>query len=99
MYNEFKTVENKVLLHVDNFTWGNTVLSKEDLKNLLISTAEEEAKYMSDKYNVEVDRISNEDISEEQKQSEIATFAEQLKQELLDKGYVLGKDVNVIVHE
>lgn len=99
MYNEFRTLENKVLLHIDNFTWGSAVLSKNDLKNSLISTVKEEAEYMADRYNVEVNRINNEDISEEQKQSEIATFAEQLKQELLDKGYVLGKDVNVIIHE
>lgn len=99
MYNEYRTVANKVLLHTDNFTWGSVVLSKEDLLKTLVSIASEEAKYISDNYNAEVKTINAESIPEEQKQSEIAAFADQLRQELLDKGYVFGKDVEVIIHE
>lgn len=99
MYNEYRTVANKVMLHTENFTWGSVILSKDDLKNVLVSIASEEANYISNRYTEEVERINSESIPDEQKESEIATFAEQLRQELLDKGYVFGKDIEVIIHE
>ena len=103
MYNEFITIESKVLLNTKNFTWGNKILSKQDLKNVLLSIAKEEAEYNSNLYNTEVERIQNlpdEEVAPgKSKEEMIAEYANTLKQELLDKGYVLGKDIEVIIHE
>lgn len=116
MYNEFITVENKVLLNIENFTWGNKMLSKNDISQQLISISKEEAEYNSNLYNTEVERIQNlpdeevnpdvieiddngNEIPKKSKDEMIAEYAETLKQGLLDKGYVLGKDIEVIIHE
>ena len=103
MYNEFITIEGKVLLNIENFTWGNKILSKQDLKNVLLSIAKEEAEYNSNLYNTEIERIQNlsdEEVTPEKSKEEMITeYANTLKQELLNKGYVLGKDIEVIIHE
>ena len=103
MYNEFITVENKVLLNIENFTWGNKMLSKNNISQQLISISKEEAEYNSNLYNTEVERIQNlpdEEVTPgKSKEEMIAEYANTLKQELLDKGYVLGKDIEVIIHE
>lgn len=106
VHKEYKTVEGKVVLLTTTFSWGTTLLSKKDLLNELFSISAEEAKYVSDSYREGVDAIIRKydekpeyPEKEEEKNAEITQLANTLKQELLDKGYVLGKDIEVIIHE
>lgn len=57
-YNEYKAPEGKVLFNLDNFTYGNTILSIHNLN--LVVLDKEEAEILSNEYEAEKRRIEEE---------------------------------------
>ena len=100
MYYKYTTVENKVILCTDDFSYGVSVISTEHLENIMISIGREEAHYNREMYQSALADIEQQYIDDpEGKAAAIQEVANTLKQGLLDKGYVLGKDIEVIIHE
>lgn len=57
-YNEYKAPDGKVLFNLDNFTYGNTILSIHNLN--LVVLDKEEAERLSNEYEAEKRRIEEE---------------------------------------
>lgn len=60
MYNEYISKEGKVLFNINNFTWGNKILSQSDLSNYLIELDKDIAKKYQEEYNNKVKEINEE---------------------------------------
>ncbi len=98
MYNEFKTTEGKVLLSTMDYSWGDRILSALDIKDYMFSLVKEEATYYSDLYYKELNKLIeiHDTIDMDM---EILKLKASIKKQLIDKGYELGKDVEVIIHK
>lgn len=58
-YNEYKANEGKVLLNLNNFTYGNTILSKHDLSSRLIELDKSVAEKYANKYSKQMEEYYN----------------------------------------
>lgn len=54
-YNEYKSSNGKVLLNIENFTYGNTILSTKDLSAKLIEVDKSIAEEYSKKHQEQID--------------------------------------------
>lgn len=75
--NTYKANTGNCLLNLDDFTWGNTVLSNNDLN--LIEVSQNDGKELHEKYQ-----------SLKENTKDIDSIKTQLKQDILNKGYSLN---------
>lgn len=76
-YNEYKAPNGKVLFNPENFTYGNTILSRFELNFIVLD--KEEAEALAEEY-----RLKDEALKKEQEE-EIQKIEEELRQQQIEE--------------
>lgn len=109
MYNEYRAPIGKNLLNTRTFSYGSIIIIMADILNELFAIPSAEAAEVSNNYREEESQLREthkeefEGLTPEEADALYNQLVEELRntytQALLDEGYVLGEDIEVVIHE